>query len=69
MIRQDQDTGSDPFLLSLKTKDRREVMQKGTLGNSGLEVSALGFGCIGPQRRLRSAGGDRYSEQMQPLIN
>jgi hypothetical protein len=35
-IRQDRDTGSDAFLLSLKTEDTREVMQKRTLGNGGL---------------------------------
>jgi hypothetical protein len=47
MIRQDQDTGSNVFLLRLETEDRQEVMQKRTLGNGGLEVSALGFGCMG----------------------
>ena len=46
-IRQDQDTDSEAFLLSLKTEDTREVMQKRTLGNRPLEVSALGFGCMG----------------------
>jgi len=47
IIRQDQDTGSNQFLLSLKTEDRREVMKKRTLGNVDLEASALGFGCMG----------------------
>src|SRR4051812_16407383 len=46
MIRQDRDTGSHAFLLSLRT-GQRQVMQKRTLGNSNLEVSALGFGCMG----------------------
>src|ERR1043166_799459 len=28
-------------------KARKEIMQKRTLGSSGLEVSAIGFGCMG----------------------
>lgn len=47
MIRQDQDTGRDAFLLSLKTEDMREGMQKRTLGRGGLEVSEIGLGCMG----------------------
>ncbi len=43
MIRQDWDTGpsSCPATLALSR------MQKRTLGNNGLRVSALGFGCMG----------------------
>jgi threonine dehydrogenase-like Zn-dependent dehydrogenase len=33
---------------------RRTKMQKRMLGKNGLEVSALGFGCMGQQLRLRS---------------
>src|SRR5437868_5840830 len=40
-------TASDAFLLSMKTEDKRLVMEKRALGNRGLEVSALGFGCMG----------------------
>jgi len=47
MIRQDRDTGSGASLFSLRAEDTREVMQKRKLGNSGLEVSAVGFGCMG----------------------
>jgi aryl-alcohol dehydrogenase-like predicted oxidoreductase len=47
MIREDWNTCSGAFLFSLEAEDTREVMQKRKLGNSGLEVSALGFGCMG----------------------
>src|SRR5579862_6842540 len=47
MIRQDRDIGPGASLFSLRAEDIRGVMQKRKLGNSGLEVSALGFGCMG----------------------
>ena len=30
-----------------RTKSKEKQMQKRKLGNSGLEVSAIGFGCMG----------------------
>jgi len=47
MIRQDRIPVPVRFSLTWKTEDTRAVMQKRTLGNSDLEVSALGFGCMG----------------------
>ncbi len=41
-------------------------MQKRTLGNSGLEVSALGLGCMGMSQSYGPAPGTR--EQMISLI-
>ena len=45
MIPQDQVAVPGDFPFNLE--DTREAMQKRKLGNSGLEVSALGFGCMG----------------------
>src|ERR1700721_4397196 len=50
MNREDQDTGSTTLDLSLgdeRTTPKGETMQKRKLGNSNLEVSALGLGCMG----------------------
>src|SRR5579862_1940490 len=47
MIRQDRDIGPGASLFSLRAEDIRGVMQKRKLGNSGLQVSALGSGCMG----------------------
>src|ERR1700692_2861927 len=50
MNRKDQDTGSTTLDLSLgdeRTTPKGETMQKRKLGNSNLEVSALGLGCMG----------------------
>jgi aryl-alcohol dehydrogenase-like predicted oxidoreductase len=44
MIRQHRDTVPSSILPTLDTED---AMQKGKLGKSGIEVSALGFGCMG----------------------
>jgi aryl-alcohol dehydrogenase-like predicted oxidoreductase len=44
MIRQDWDTVPSSFLPTL---DMEDAMQKRKLGKSGLEVSALGYGCMG----------------------
>jgi hypothetical protein len=59
IIRQNQVTGSGAFFLSLKTEDKQEVMQKRALGNSDLEVSVFGFGCMG----LSSAYGPPTERQ------
>jgi len=50
MNRKDQDTASTALGLSLEmreTSPKGETMQKRKLGNSNLEVSALGLGCMG----------------------
>src|SRR6202030_2734965 len=50
MNRKDQDTGSTTLDLSLgdeRTTPKGETMQKRKFGNSNLEVSALGLGCMG----------------------
>src|SRR5260370_17325791 len=50
MNRKDQDTGSTSLDLSLgdeRNPPKGETMHKRKLGNSGLEVSALGLGCMG----------------------
>src|SRR6202021_2047285 len=50
MNRKDQDTGSTTLDLSLgdeRNGSKGETMQKRKLGNSQLEVSALGLGCMG----------------------
>src|SRR3984885_9173313 len=50
MNRKDQDTGSTSLDLSLgdeRDTPKGEPMEKRKLGNSGLEVSALGLGCMG----------------------
>src|SRR5277367_474370 len=50
MNRKDQDTGSTTLDLSLgdeRTTPKGETMQKRKFGNSYLEVSALGLGCMG----------------------
>src|SRR6202795_4340867 len=50
MNRKDQDTGSTTLDLSLgdeRTTPKGDTMQKRKLGNSNLEVSALGLGCMG----------------------
>jgi len=43
-IRENRDTNLSPFTLTLNKED---AVQKRKLGNSGVEVSALGFGCMG----------------------
>src|SRR5580700_4134493 len=50
MNRKDQDAGSTTIDLSLgdeRTTPKGETMQKRKFGNSNLEVSALGLGCMG----------------------
>src|ERR1700724_2401744 len=50
MNRKDQDTGSTTLDLSLgdeRTTPKGETMETRKLGNSNLEVSALGLGCMG----------------------
>ncbi len=42
-------------------------MQKRTLGNSGLEVSALGF--VPPLTSQGKVQGARYGESSQRLVN
>src|ERR1700675_2064406 len=50
MNRKDKESGSTTLYLSLgdeRTTPKGETMQKRKLGNSNLEVSALGLGCMG----------------------
>jgi aryl-alcohol dehydrogenase-like predicted oxidoreductase len=44
-------------LLFLKGREK-ETMQKRRLGNEGLEVSAIGFGCMGLKEPLNKGGLD-----------
>src|SRR6202167_6091500 len=68
MNRKDQDTGSTMLGLSLEMREtdpEGETMQKRILGNSNLEVSALGLGCMGMSVGYGPAGD---KEEMISLI-
>src|ERR1700723_2690929 len=68
MNRKDQDTGSTSLDLSLgdeRDTPKGEPMQKRKLGNSGLEVSAMGLGCMGMSF---SYGPPKDKQEMIALI-
>jgi hypothetical protein len=67
-IRQDQDTAPSTIFRSLGTaRDFEKTMQKRRLGNSNLEVSALGLGCMGMSFSL-SYDSSKDEQEMISLL-